>query len=91
MRKKQAHIAIRITFVNDDAACRRWEFSGDGLGDRVGNYARKRAGASHVVLLRDIAQPDVERIVRWCREQPDVVAVAPITEPEFWAAPSNAV
>jgi hypothetical protein len=85
------HPAIRVTFVNEEAAYRHWEAFGDSLGDRIGNYARKRDGASHVVLLRDSSEPDAQRVTEWCRQQHGVVAVASVTEPEFHAAPSNAV
>ena len=85
------HTAIRITFVDESAARQHWEAFGNGLANQIDNYARKRDGASHVLLLRDLSEGEAQRVAAWCGQQPDVAAVAPITESMFWSAPSHAV
>jgi hypothetical protein len=85
------HPAIRITFIDEEAARRRWEGFGDGLGSELTNFARKRDGASHVLLLRGLPEDDARRVAAWCTQQPDVVAVTPIAEDLFWSARSNVI
>jgi hypothetical protein len=85
------HPAIRVTFVDDEAAYRRWEAFGERIADHVPSLARKRDGASYVLLLRDLSESQARHLAAWCSGQPDVVAVAPIAESEFWSARSDAV
>jgi hypothetical protein len=90
-----AHPALRVTFVDDATAYRQWDAFGDSLADRVSGFAsgfaRKRDGASYVVLLRDLPESQAHQIATWCGRQSGVVTVVAIAEPEFWASPSNAV
>src|SRR5687767_12810313 len=83
--------AIRVTFVNDEAAYRRWAAFGDSIGSHVSSLSRKRDGASYVLLLRDTSVSQAQQVAEWCRQQADVVCVARIAESEFWGASSNAV
>ena len=86
-----AHPAIRVTFADDAVAHEQWDVFGNSIADRVSNLARKRDGASYVLLLRDLSDADAKKVAVWCGSQTGVVAVASIGEPEFWAAPSNAI
>jgi hypothetical protein len=86
-----ANPAIRVTFIDSEAACRRWDAFGNRLSGRVFGFARKRDGASHVVLLRGMSESQARQVAEWCVGEAEVLAVAAITESEFWSAPSNAV
>ena len=86
-----AHPAIRVTFVDDETAYQRWEAFGDSIAQRGSRLARKRDGASYVLLLCDMSESQAQQVAAWCSGQTGVVAVASIGESEFWAAPSNAV
>lgn len=59
--------------------------------DWLSNCGTKRHGTDHVVLVREVTPVLVGRLVAWCRSRPGVVDVLPITETEFWRAPSNSV
>jgi hypothetical protein len=86
-----AHPAIRVTFADDAVAYEQWDAFGNSIADRVSSLARKRDGASYVLLLRDVPESRAQQVAAWCGSQPGVVTVAAIAESEFWAAPSNAV
>ena len=53
--------------------------------------SRKRAGDSQMILLRLEDGSQLEGFLRLCNEHPAIVEVVPISEEEFWKAPSNAI
>ena len=85
--------AFRIHFASIDDAISQFDnfFAwADSLGFAL-NFSRKRDGASHVVLLRECPSSDAGEFLKWCRTQPRVTLVVPITEADFWSAPSHSV
>jgi hypothetical protein len=82
--------AFRIHFRSGEDARERFEGFMDAA-DWITHYARKRDGSSHVVLLRECPDDFFDRCVRWCGSRPGVVDVHPISEAEFWSAPSHGV
>lgn len=85
-----AIFAFRIRYINEDAAYRHFHGFLDGI-DWVLNCGRKRHGRDHVVIVRDVTPELRDRFVEWCSGCADVVAVLPITEVEFWSAPSHSI
>ncbi|HEY7120065.1 MAG TPA: hypothetical protein VH475_25990 [Tepidisphaeraceae bacterium] len=86
-----ANQTIRVTFTDDDAAWRRWAAFGDGLSEMVARVARKREGATYVLLFRELSEADAERVEAWCARQSEVVGVDRIAEAVFWSARSDSI
>ena len=82
---------LQITFTSEAVAYKRFHEFPPGSLDYVEGWSRKRDGASQVLLLRLASPEDLPRFVALCHAQPDVLSVVPITDSEFWAAPSNAI
>jgi hypothetical protein len=59
--------------------------------DWIEGHSRKRDGDSQVMLLHLGSDAKLEDFFELCEDYPDIIDVVPITEEEFWAAPSNAV
>ena len=83
--------SLRVTFRDVDSAYALFHtFMPDDL-DYFTRVARKRDGASHVILLGIPPEHSLSDFLDLCRDHPDVTDVRTITEEEFWRAPSNAI
>lgn len=84
-------VPLRIRFTDDLSAYEAFHAIMPEHDRRISGYSRKRDGASHVVLLALNDPAALPGFIAFCRQHPQVTEVAPITEAEFWAAPSNAI
>ena len=84
-------VPLRIRFIDEQVASDVFEtFPPDDL-DYVEGWSRKRDGDSQVVLLRLSDERYLQAFIALCRQTSYVVDVTPITETEFWNAPSHAI
>lgn len=82
---------LRLRFVDADHAYERFHhFPPDDI-DYVERMSRKRDGDSQVMLLGVPSDAHLRQFLALCREESSIVEVLPITEEEFWRAPSNAI
>lgn len=81
---------LRIRFTDAECAYERFhQFPPDT--DFIDGMSRKRDGDSQVILLRVASETCLQDFLALCRAENSIVEVLPITEDEFWSAPSNAI
>jgi hypothetical protein len=81
---------LRIRFVDADRAYERFHHFPPYL-DYVERMSRKRDGDSQVMLLEVPTRAHLQEFLALCRQEGSIAEVLPITEEEFWRAPSNAI
>ncbi len=84
-------VPLRIRFTDDLQAYEAFHTIMPEHDESITGHSRKRDGASHVVLLALSDRAALSEFIAVCRQHPHVTEVTPITEAEFWAAPSNAI
>ena len=82
---------LRIRFVDAEHAYERFHHFPPHDLEYVERMSRKRDGDSQVMLLEVPTDANLQQFLALCREEDGVVDVFPITEEEFWRAPSNAI
>ncbi len=82
---------LRVRFRSVDRAYELFGWFPPDDVDWIEGHSRKRDGDSQVMLLHVASEARLQDFLALCRDHPDIVEVVPITEQEFWAAPSNAV
>ena len=82
---------LRVRFSSADRAYDLFSSFPPQDVDWIEGHSRKRHGDSQVMLLHLSSEPRLQDFYALCRQHPDIVEVAPITEEEFRRAPSNAI
>lgn len=83
--------SLRITFRDVVSAFASFHTFMPNDLDYFTRVARKRDGASHVLLVGIPPEHRLSEFLDFCRAHPDVTEVRTITEEEFWRAPSNSI
>jgi hypothetical protein len=81
---------LRIKFTDAKCAYERFHHFPPEM-DFIEGMARKRDGDNQVTLLKVANETCLQDFLALCQAESSVVEVFPITEDEFWEAPSNAV
>lgn len=81
---------LRIRFTDAKRAYEKFhQFPPDA--DFIDGISRKRDGDCQVMLLNVAEETCLQDFLALCQAESSIVEVLPITETEFWNAPSNAI
>ena len=82
---------LRVRFSSADRAYELFSSFPPQDLDWIEGHSRKRDGDSQVVLLHLSSEERLQDFFELCERHPEITEVVPITEDEFWRAPSNAI
>lgn len=82
---------LRVRFSSADRAYELFSSFPPQDIDWIEGHSRKRDGDSQVMLLHLSSEDHLLDFLALCNRHREITEVVPITEEEFWRAPSNAI